>query len=123
MATCLLIDSDDASRSSMRDLLSRIGVRCVEHASWPEKVPVPFARYDLVFFGNCEEASSKLALSIHLRHPQQPVFCYFKDIPDIDVVSRLVVNGAADVLVMPVDEKLLSFKLSQSGFLPVAIAA
>jgi AmiR/NasT family two-component response regulator len=123
MATCLLIDRDDVSRAQVRSMLAAIGVRCAEHAEWPERVPVPYARYDLVFFGNCNEAESRIAQSIRQKSGKPSVFCYFTEHPSIDVVSRLVVNGAADILVMPFDEKLLMFKLAQCGFLPVAVAA
>ncbi len=115
MISCLLIDRNETTRNLVGGMLSDLGITCSQHQSWEAGKPIPRNRFDIVLVGN-PEGDDYAHVPATIRHrPQHQIFYYFAQHPDVDVISRLIVHGVADVLVMPFDSQILGFKLSQAG--------
>jgi len=46
-----------------------------------------------------------------------PVVFLYANTPDTDVIGQSILQGAADVLMQPIDRELLRFKLQQAGLI------
>jgi hypothetical protein len=115
MVNCLLIDRNEASRTQVGGMLAELGIGCTKKDAWNEDRPLPGNRFDFVIIGNPGPADYR-HVPANSRHAMQPqVFFYFSGHPDVDVISKLIVRGVADVLVMPFDRDILGFKLAQAG--------
>jgi DNA-binding NtrC family response regulator len=115
MISCLLIDRNETTRHLVGQMLAELGVACSQVESYPAGRQFPRNRFDIVIVGN-PEGDDYDHVPNSARHRQQhQVFYYFAQHPNVDVISRLIVHGVADVLVMPFDSQILGFKLSQAG--------
>ncbi len=115
MVNCLLIDRNEASRTLVSGMLAELGIACTKKETWSDDRPLPGNRFDFIMIGNPGAADYRHVPTTS-RHAIQPqVFFYFSSHPDVDVISKLIVRGVADVLVMPFDRDILGFKLTQAG--------
>jgi DNA-binding NtrC family response regulator len=115
MVSCLLIDRNEFTRHLVSQMLAELGIVCSQADSWSFGRQFTRNRYDIVIVGN-PEGDDYDHVPASARHRQQHlVFYYFAQHPDVDVISRLIVHGVADVLVMPFDSQILGFKLVQAG--------
>jgi DNA-binding NtrC family response regulator len=115
MVNCLLIDRNETSRTQVSGMLAELGIACTRKDAWSEYRPLPGNRFDFVIIGNPVPADYRHVPTAS-RHAMQPqMFFYFSGHPDVDVISKLIVRGVADVLVMPFDRDILGFKLAQAG--------
>jgi hypothetical protein len=46
-----------------------------------------------------------------------PVVFLYAETPDTDVIGQSIIEGAADVLMTPLDRDILEFKLRQAGII------
>ncbi len=115
MVNCLLIDSHEASRNLVGTMLAELGIASSKREAWSDDRPLPGNRFDFILIGNPgpDDYRHVPAASRHVAHAQ--VFFYFSSHPIVDVISKLIVHGVADVLVMPFDSDILGLKLAQAG--------
>ena len=118
MTKCLLIDDEGRGRY-LGEMLSGLGldtsltsgadeaVRFCNDNS-PEVVMVS-ARAN---GGAPKEFVKRLRLS---ARGKPPVVFLFAETPDTEMFGQTILEGAADVLMMPLDRDLLHFKLRQAG--------
>lgn len=121
MTRCLLIDEEGSQRRRLESLLAGLGVEteftsgaddalkyCNDNA--PEMV--------LVSAGTPAVADREFVKRL-MRNAKgrPPVVFLYADEPDTDLIGRSIIDGAADVLMMPLDRDLLQFKLRQAGVL------
>ena len=119
MTSCLLIDEDGNGRQYLAQLLSGLGL---------EPCP-PSGTDDAVRFCN---ANAPPAVLLSARAPgmapkelvkrlrlsgrgKPPVVFLYADTADTEMFGQTILEGAADVLMMPFDRDLLHFKLRQAG--------
>ena len=118
MTKCLLIDAEGRGRY-LGEMLSGLGldtsltsgadeaVRFCNHNA-PEAVMVA-ARAN---GGAPKDFVKRLRLS---SRGKPPVVFLFAETPDTEMFGQTILEGAADVLMMPLDRDLLHFKLRQAG--------
>jgi two-component system, chemotaxis family, chemotaxis protein CheY len=119
MAKCLLIDEDSADRRRLQILLSALGLEtafsskaddalqfCNDNA--PEVV--------MLSAGAPGVAPKDLVKRLQFcSHGKPPVVFLYAEKADTDMFGQTILEGAADVLMMPFDRDLLQFKLRQAG--------
>jgi DNA-binding NtrC family response regulator len=115
MINCLLIDHNETTRALVTQMLQELGLSCTSVTVWPPGKVIPRNRFDVVLIGNPTGEDYRFIPGSAKGPWRHEVFFYYAQHPDIDVISQLIVNGVADVLVMPFDRKLLAFKLAQTG--------
>jgi DNA-binding NtrC family response regulator len=119
MTKCLLIDEDNKGRRYLQQMLSGLGLETALTAAAddalrfcndnsPELVMVSAKARGLV--------PKELVRRLRVASPARPpvVFVY-SDTPDTEMFGQTILEGAADVLMMPFDRDLLHFKLQQAG--------
>lgn len=119
MTRCLLIDGESSERRRLQALLAALGVEtdftsgaddalkyCNDNA--PEMVLVS---------AEAPAAADRDFVRRLMRNPRgkPPVVFLYAGTPDTDLIGRSIIDGAADVLMMPLDRDLLQFKLRQAG--------
>lgn len=122
MTKCLLIDEDGRGRQYLAQMLSGLGLEtslttgtdeavrfCNDNA--PDVVMVSAKARGVV----PKEFVKRLRMS---GRGKPPVVFLYADTPDAEMFGQTILEGAADVLMMPFDRDLLHFKLKQAG-LPV----
>lgn len=119
MTRCLLIDEDGRGRQYLEQMLSGLGfemsltngadeaVRFCNDNS-PDVVMVSTRASG----GKPKEFVKRLRLS---ARGKPPVVFLYADTPDTEMFGQTILEGAADVLMMPFDRDLLHFKLRQAG--------
>ena len=121
MTRCLLIDEDSAERRRLQQLLAGLGLEtaystvaedalkyCNDNA--PEVV--------MLSAGNASGAQRDLIKRLQMcAGSKPPVVFLYAETPDTDMIGQSILDGAADVLMMPFDQDLLQFKLRQAGVL------
>ena len=119
MTKCLLIDEDSAQRQRLELLLSALGLDTTLIAAGDEAVSYCNDNSPEVVMVAAENAGieprdivKRLRRSANGRPPV--VFLYAAT-PDTDMIGQSILEGAADVLMMPFDRDLLQFKLKQAG--------
>jgi PleD family two-component response regulator len=115
MTRCLLIDQDgesqrnllgiDTARASAADEALKF---CNDNA--PEVVMVAAAAPGV----QPHELMKRLKRSGKGR---PPVVFLYAETPDTDVIGQSIIEGAADVLMTPLDRDILEFKLRQAGII------
>jgi CheY-like chemotaxis protein len=119
MTKCLLIDEDGKGRRYLEQMLSGLGLEtslsagaddalrfCNDNA--PDVVMLSAKARGVV----PRELVKRLRLS---SHGKPPVVFLYAETPDTDMFGQTILEGAADVLMMPFDRDLLHFKLRQAG--------
>lgn len=122
MTKCLLIDEDSAQRRRLEQLLSALGLDTALLAGTDEAV-----RYcndnapELVMVSAESSGMQPRDIVKRLRRTvaggKPPVVFLYADTPDTDMIGLSILEGAADVLMMPFDRDLLQFKLKQAGII------
>ena len=119
MTKCLLIDDDGKGRRYLEQMLSGLGLEtsltagaddalrfCNDNA--PDLVMVSAKAHGVI----PRELVKRLRLS---NHGKPPVVFLYAETADTDMFGQTILEGAADVLMMPFDRDLLHFKLRQAG--------
>lgn len=122
MTKCLLIDEDGRGRQYLAQMLSGLGLETTLTARTDEAV-----RFcndngpDVVMLSAQARGVAPREFVKRLRlsgRGKPPVVFLYTDTPDAEMFGQTILEGAADVLMMPLDRDLLHFKLKQAG-LPV----
>ena len=119
MTRCLLIDEEGRGRQHLGEMLSGLGLEMSQTNGADEAV-----RF-------CNDNSPEvvmLSARANGRAPKEfvkrlrmsargkpPVVFLFAETPDTEMFGQSILEGAADVLMMPLDRDLLHFKLRQAG--------
>lgn len=119
MTRCLLIDEDGRGRQCLEQMLSGLGLQtsfttgtddavrfCNDNS--PDVVMVSTRAQGVV----PKEFVKRLRLS---GRGKPPVVFLYADTPDTEMFGQSILEGAADVLMLPFDRDLLHFKLRQAG--------
>ncbi len=119
MARCLLIDEDGNGRQCLQQMLSGLGLETSLTSGTEDAVRFCNDNApDLVMLSASagglppRDAVKRLRLSGRGR---PPVVFLYADTPDTEMFGQSILEGAADVLMMPLDRDLLHFKLRQAG--------
>ncbi|HRX37269.1 MAG TPA: response regulator [Aestuariivirga sp.] len=120
MTKCLLVDEDNAERRRLEELLSGLGVETALSAQADEAL-----RYcndnspDVVMLSAAAPGVAPSDLVKRLQRPsgggRPPVVFLYAETADTAMFGQSILEGAADVLMMPFDRDLLQFKLRQAG--------
>lgn len=121
MTKCLLIDEDGADRRRLKELLATLGVDTALMSGTDEAVQYCNDNApELVLLSAEAPGMQPRDLVKRLRlsaRGKPPVVFLYADEPDTDMIGQTILEGAADVLMMPFDRDLLQFKLRQAGVL------
>lgn len=119
MTKCLLIDEDNKGRRCLEQMLVGLGLETSLLAGADEAL-----RYcndnapELVMVSADTRGVAPKDLVKRLRFNTQgkpPVVFLYAEHADTDLFGQTILEGAADVLMMPFDRDLLQFKLRQAG--------
>ena len=121
MARCLLIAESAQERSDLLPILNRLGLHCETREKAEEGIHFCHAQMpDVIIM----EASERPATLDFLRLVQRrgdgqvsPVIILYSAHPHMADVGASILEGAAEFLVMPIDDTLMRFKLEQAGVL------
>jgi PleD family two-component response regulator len=119
MTRCLLIDEDGSGRQYLAQMLSGLGLEtcltsgtdealafCNDNS--PELVMVSATAQGVV----PKDIVKRLRLG---ARGKPPVVILYAETPDAAMFGQTILEGAADVLMMPFDRDILHFKLRQAG--------
>ncbi len=120
MTKCLLIDEDSAQRRRLEQLLSALGLDTALLAGTDEAVAYCNDNSPEVVMVSAESSGVRPRDIVkRLRRTRAgakpPVVFLYAETPDTDMIGLSILEGAADVLMMPFDRDLLQFKLKQAG--------
>ena len=122
MTRCLLIDEDGRGRQHLAQMLSGLGLETALTARTDEAVRFCNDNApDVVMLSAQARGGAPREFVRRLRlsgRGKPPVVFLYADTPDAEMFGQTILEGAADVLMMPFDRELLHFKLKQAG-LPV----
>lgn len=119
MTRCLLIDDNGRSRQHLHQMLSGLGLETFFSAGADEAVRFCNDNApDVVLVsanakgGPTREFVKRLRLS---GQGKPPVVFLYAETADTALFGQTILDGAADVLMLPFDRDLLHFKLRQAG--------
>ena len=119
MTRCLLIDEEGRGRQHLSEMLSGLGLETFLTGGGEDAVRFCNDNSpDVVMLsarasgGAPKDFVKRLRLS---ARGKPPVVFLFADTPDTEMFGQTILEGAADVLMMPFDRELLHFKLRQAG--------
>jgi CheY-like chemotaxis protein len=119
MTKCLLIDDDGKGRRYLEQMLSGLGLDTTLTAGADDALKFCNDNApDVVMLSAKARGVVPKDLVKRLRFNAQgkpPVVFLYADTPDTDMFGQTILEGAADVLMMPFDRDLLHFKLRQAG--------
>lgn len=119
MTRCLLIDGDSAERRRLVQLLTGLGLETAFSAKADEALQYCNDNApDLVMVAAGTPGVAPRELVRRLQRTaagRPPVVFLYAETPDTDMIGQTILEGAADVLMMPFDRDLLQFKLRQAG--------
>lgn len=122
MTRCLLIDEDGKGREYLAQMLTGLGLETALTAGTDDAVRFCNDNSpDVVMLSARSRAAVPRDLVRRLRmsgRGRPPVVFLYAETPDAEMFGQTILDGAADVLMMPLDRDLLLFKLKQAG-LPV----
>ena len=118
MTKCLLIDRDSSERRRLEQLLGALGLETVFSAAddalqfcndnAPEVVMLSADAPGM--------APQDLVKRLQLCSPgKPPVVFLYAETANTDMFGQTILEGAAEILMMPFDRDLLQFKLQQAG--------
>lgn len=119
MTKCLLIDDDGRGRQHLQQMLSGLGLETALTTGTDDAV-----RYcndnspDVVMVSTRARGVVPKEFVKRLRmsgRGKPPVVFLYADTPDTEMFGQSILEGAADVLMLPFDSDLLHFKLRQAG--------
>ena len=119
MTRCLLIDEEGRGRQHLGEMLSGLGLEMSQTNGADEAVrfcndnsPEVVMLSARANGGAPKEFVKRLRMS---ARGKPPVVFLFAETPDTEMFGQSILEGAADVLMMPLDRDLLHFKLRQAG--------
>ncbi len=119
MTSCLLIDENNRSRQHLEKMLAGLGLRTFLSNGADEAVrfcndnsPEVVMVSAMAGGGMTREVVKRLRLSGRGR---PPVVFLYAETPDTAKFGQTILEGAAEVLMLPCDRDLLHFKLRQAG--------
>lgn len=119
MTRCLLIDDDGRGRQQLEQMLAGLGLETLLTAGTEDAVRFCNDNApDVVMLSARAGGLAPREFVKRLRlsgRGKPPVVFLYADTPDTDVFGQSILEGAADVLMMPCDRDLLHFKLRQAG--------
>lgn len=119
MTRCLLIDEEGRGRQHLSEMLSGLGLETTLTSGGEDAVRVCNDNSpDLVMLSARASGGAPRDFVKRLRmsaRGKPPVVFLFAETPDTEMFGQTILEGAADVLMMPFDRDLLHFKLRQAG--------
>ena len=119
MTKCLLVDEDGKGRQHLAQMLSGLGLETTLTSGSDDALRFCNDNSpDVVMVSTRAGGVMPRELVRRLRHSspgKPPVVFLYADIPDTEMFGQSILDGAADVLMMPFDRDLLHFKLRQAG--------
>ena len=120
MTQCLLIDEDQSERKALSGYFGDLGFDLSEAANADQGLSQCRAGApDVVVVTDRIGAGSP----DYVRRLQRagkgkpPVVIIYSSNPDTEAIGRMIMDGAAEVIVKPFSKDLLSFKLKQVGLI------
>lgn len=122
MTKCLLVDEDGRGQQYLAQMLSVLGLETTLTNGTDDAVRFCNDNSPDVVMVSAQArglAPKELVKRIRMSgRGKPPVVFLYADTPDTEMFGQSILEGAADVLMMPFDRDLLHFKLKQAG-LPV----
>lgn len=119
MTMCLLSDEDGRPRQYLEQMLSGLGLETSLTSGTDDAVRFCNDNSpDVVMVSARASGGAPKEFVKRLRltaRGKPPVVFLFADTPDTEMFGQTILEGAADVLMMPFDRDLLHFKLRQAG--------
>ncbi len=119
MTMCLLIDEEGRGRHHLGEMLSGLGLETSLTSGADEAVRFCNDNSpDVVMLSARANGGAPKDFVKRLRlaaRGKPPVVFLFAETPDTEMFGQTILEGAADVLMMPLDRDLLHFKLRQAG--------
>lgn len=119
MTTCLLIDEESRGRQHLERMLSGLGLEISLTAQADDALRFCNDNSpDVVMLSAHAEGVAPRELLKRLRYASKgkpPVVFLYAETADTELFGQTILDGAADVLMMPFDRDLLRFKLTQAG--------
>ena len=119
MTRCLLIDEDGGGRQYLEQMLSGLGLETSLTAGTDDALRFCNDNSpDIVMVSTRASGGAPKEFVKRLRlsgRGKPPVVFLYADTPDTEMFGQSILEGAADVLMMPFDRDLLHFKLRQAG--------
>ena len=119
MTRCLLIDEEGRGRQHLSEMLSGLGLEMSLTSGGEEAVrfcndnsPEVVMLSARASGGAPKDFVKRLRMN---ARGKPPVVFLFAETPDTEMFGQTILEGAADVLMMPFDRDLLHFKLRQAG--------
>lgn len=118
MTKCLLIDGDSSERRRLEQLLGALGLETVFSAADDALQYCNDNSPDVVMLSadapGCAPRDLVKRLQLCAKGKPPVVFLY-AETADTDMFGQSILEGAAEILMMPFDRDLLRFKLQQAG--------
>ena len=119
MTKCLLIDEDGTGRRHLQQMLSGLGLDTSLRAGADDALQFCNDNApDVVMLSAGTRGVIPRELVKRLRFSAKgkpPVVFLYAEHPDTEMFGQTILEGAADILMMPFDRELLQFKLQQAG--------
>ena len=119
MTKCLLIDQDSTERRRLEHLLAGLGLETALTAAADEALKYCNDNApEVVMLSAATPGGAPKDLVKRLQlcsAGKPPVVFLYAETADTELFSQSILEGAADVLMTPLDRDLLRFKLQQAG--------
>lgn len=119
MTRCLLIDDNGRSRQQLQQILSGLGLETVFTGGGDDALRVCNDNApDVVLVSASVKGVPPREFMKRLRlngRGKAPVVFLYAETADTALFGETILEGAADVLMLPFDRDLLQFKLRQAG--------
>jgi DNA-binding response OmpR family regulator len=120
MTQCLVVDEDQAERKALSDVFRRFGFDLSEAPSADAGLSQCRANApDVVVVTDRIGANSRDFVRRVRRSSKgkPPVVIIYSSNPDTDAIGRMIMDGAAECIVKPFNQELISLKLRQVGLI------
>ncbi len=119
MTKCLLIDEDGKGSRYLHQMLSGLGLETSLSAGVDDALKFCNDNAPELVMLSAETrrlAPKDLVKRLHFNSKgKPPVVFLYAERADTDMFGQSILEGAADILMMPLDRDLLQFKLQQAG--------
>lgn len=119
MTRCLLIDGEGSGRQQLAQMLASLGLETCLTSGTDEAIAFCNDNSpDLVMVSATARGvvPRDIVKRLHLgARGKPPVVIVYAETADTEMFGQTILEGAADVLMMPFDSDLLHFKLRQAG--------